>query len=82
MYYVYILKSILNPEKIYAGYSTNLKQRLETQNSGGSIHTALNRPWELIYYSVFKNIDEAKKFEEYLKTPSGKAFALKRLLSK
>jgi predicted GIY-YIG superfamily endonuclease len=82
MFYVYFLKSLKNPKQSYIGYSTNIEDRLETHNSGGSIHTSKYRPWELIYYIAFKNPDEAKKFEAYLKTPSGKAFALRRLLPK
>lgn len=82
MFYVYFLRSLKNPKQSYIGYSTNIEDRLETHNSGGSIHTSKYRPWELIYYSAFKNSDEAKEFETYLKSSSGKAFALKRLLPK
>ena len=80
MYYVYFLKSLKNPHQSYIGYTTNIDERLETHNSGGSIHTAKYRPWELLFYIAFKNIQEAKNFELYLKTPSGKAFFKKRLL--
>ena len=82
MFYVYFLRSLKNPHQTYIGYSTNIEDRLETHNSGGSIHTAKYRPWELIYYSAFKNENEAREFEAYLKTPSGKSLALKRLLPK
>ncbi|HBY05787.1 TPA: hypothetical protein DEG75_02465 [Candidatus Dependentiae bacterium] len=30
MYYVYLIQSSANPSKTYIGYTTNLKQRLET----------------------------------------------------
>ncbi|MFI5333216.1 MAG: GIY-YIG nuclease family protein [Candidatus Babeliales bacterium] len=82
MFYVYFLKSLKNSKQAYIGYSTNVEDRLETHNSGRSIHTAKYRPWELIYYIAFKNSGEAREFETYLKTPSGKAFALRRLLPK
>jgi predicted GIY-YIG superfamily endonuclease len=62
----------------YAGYTKNLEQRLETHNSGGSIYTALYRPWELVMYLGFKNESKAKEFEQYLKSQSGRAFAKKR----
>lgn len=78
MHYVYILKSVNYPELFYVGYTTNLKQRLETHNSGGSIYTASNRPWELIMYLGFVQEDRAKEFEQYLKSQSGRAFAKKR----
>jgi len=77
-HYVYIIKSVKCPEKVYVGYTTNFKQRLETHNSGGSIHTRKERPWELVVCMAFKNMDCAKQFEKYLKSHSGRAFAAKR----
>jgi predicted GIY-YIG superfamily endonuclease len=78
LYYVYLIQSIKHPEIRYVGYSINLKERLSTHNSGGSIYTKKDRPWKLIMCSVFKNIDCAKEFEKYLKSQSGRAFAKKR----
>ncbi len=77
-YYVYRIKSVICPDKVYVGYTTNLKQRLKTHNYGGSIHTRKNKPWELIVCIAFKDIDCAKQFEKYLKSQSGRAFATKR----
>ena len=77
-YYVYLIESIQNPEMRYIGYTTNLKKRLATHNSGGSVHTSKERPWRLIMCSAFDNIDCAKQFEKYLKSQSGRAFAKKR----
>jgi predicted GIY-YIG superfamily endonuclease len=79
-YYVDLIRSIKNPNVKYVGYTTNFKQRLETHNSGGSIHTRKNRPWELVVCIAFNNMDCAKKFEKYLKSQSGRAFATKRFL--
>ncbi|KKQ49824.1 MAG: hypothetical protein US69_C0002G0099 [candidate division TM6 bacterium GW2011_GWF2_38_10] len=67
-YYVYLIKSIKHPEKLYVGYTTNVKQRLETHNSGGSVHTKKDRPWELVMCMAFKDMDCAKEFEKYLKS--------------
>jgi predicted GIY-YIG superfamily endonuclease len=78
MYYVYLIKAINYPEKYYVGYTINLKQRLETHNSGGSIHTAQYRPWELVMYLGFSDQARAKEFEKYLKSQSGRSFAKKR----
>ena len=77
-YYVYLIRSVNFPETIYVGYTLNLKKRLETHNSGGSIHTKKDRPWELVMCSAFKNMDCAKEFEKYLKSQSGRAFIKKR----
>lgn len=77
-YYVYLIRSIKYPETLYVGYTTNIKQRLETHNSGGSIHTRNDRPWELVMCIAFKSMDCAKQFETYLKSHSGRAFVKKR----
>ena len=76
-YYVYLLKSIANPNITYVGYTTNIKNRLATHNSGGSVHTGKNRPWKLIVCIAFDDINCAKQFEKYLKSQSGRAFAKK-----
>ncbi len=78
MFYVYLLKSVNFPDQKYVGCTDNLKERLETHNSGGSIYTKPYRLWKLIMCSAFKNIDCAKQFEQYLKSQSGRAFAKKR----
>jgi len=62
MYYVYLINSINYPETFYVGYTTNLDQRLETHNSGGSIHTAKSKPWKLIMYLGFVEQARAKEF--------------------
>ena len=38
-------------------------------------------PWELVFYAAFQEEVAARKFERYLKSGSGRAFAHKRLLS-
>ncbi len=79
MYYVYLIQSKKSSDKIYIGYTINLKQRLETHNSGGSVYTSDDRPWELIFYIAFRDQQKALEFEKYLKSHSGRAFAKKRL---
>ena len=77
-YYVYLIRSIKCPNTVYVGYTINFKQRLETHNSCGSIHTRKDRPWELVVCMAFKDMRCAKKFETYLKSQSGRAFVSKR----
>ena len=79
MYFVYLLKSINNPEENYVGYTTNLKQRLTVHNSGGSPHTMKYKPWKLNCCLAFEEKFRALDFEKYLKSHAGKAFAKKRL---
>ncbi len=78
MFYVYLIRSIKFPEQKYIGHTDNLKERLETHNSGGSIYTKIYRPWELVMYLAFQTKDTAIKFEKYLKSGAGRAFAKKR----
>lgn len=79
MYYVYILKSF-QTDQIYIGYTRNLKTRLVAHNTGTSFHTAKYKPWKLQVFLGFKDKLNATAFEKYLKSHSGRAFALKRLL--
>ena len=78
MYYVYLIRSLKDSSKTYIGYTTNLKQRLETHNSGGSVHTKDFRPWKLVVYLAFDTEEKAIAFEKYIKIGSGHAFAKKR----
>jgi len=79
MFYVYLIKSIENPEQRYVGFTTDLKRRLAAHNSGASRHTAKFRPWKFVTYLAFSDERNAREFEYYLKTGFGKAFANKRL---
>ena len=47
---------------------SDVARRLETHNSGGSIHTVANRPWQLVAAIEYSNVDSAVKFERYLKS--------------
>jgi putative endonuclease len=78
MYYVYLIKSLKDPLKKYIGYTTDIEQRLNTHNSGGSIHTKQHRPWKLVVYLAFDSENKAREFEGYIKVGSGHAFAKKR----
>ena len=80
MYFVYLLKSINFPDQIYVGYTTDIDNRLNTHNNGGSLYTAKYKPWKLHSYFAFEDKYKALKFEEYLKSHAGKAFANKRFL--
>jgi predicted GIY-YIG superfamily endonuclease len=80
MYYTYIIRSIEHPEKIYVGWTKDLKKRVSKHNGGGSSYTAKYKPWKLLYYSAFISREKAYKFEKYLKSSSGKAFLRKRLI--
>ncbi len=80
MCYTYILRS-LKSKIFYYGYTNNLKERVNQHNAGLSKSTKPHRPWKLVFYTAFETEQQAKNFEQYLKTGSGKAFAYKRLVS-
>ena len=80
MYYVYIIRSIKDPEQIYVGYTSDLKKRLSNHNCGTTPHTEKYAPWELEVCIGFRSPEKAFEFEKYLKSGSGRAFKNKRLL--
>jgi putative endonuclease len=63
VHYVYILRSIAEPDRFYVGSSADLKQRLAYHNSGASTHTVKFRPWKLLWYSAFTTKAVAEQFE-------------------
>lgn len=67
MYYIYLAKSKKN-NKVYIGYTSDLRKRLKDHNFGRSKYTKPLRPYELIYYEAFKNKKDAKTREQSLKT--------------
>jgi len=48
---------------------------LDWHNAGQNIHTARNRPWKIVLSMEFASEATAARFERYLKTGSGRAFA-------
>ena len=79
MQYVYILRSLAEPERHYVGTTADLKARLVKHNAGAVSHTSKYAPWRIKTYLAFDDEAQALAFEKYLKTASGRAFAKKRL---
>jgi len=69
-YYFYVLQSKKN-DKLYLGYSKDPFKRLKQHNYGKELATKPNVPYELIYFSGFKNKKDAASCEKYFKTTSG-----------
>lgn len=80
MHFIYILKALNFPDKIYVGYTLNIIDRLDVHNNGGSVYTKDFKPWELVWHCQFKDKIQALAFEKYLKSHSGRAFMQKRIL--
>ena len=79
MKYVYILESLAFPERHYVGGTLDLRRRVREHNSGLSAHTSKYVPWRLVTYVAFSDHEKADRFEAYLKTGSGRAFAKRHL---
>jgi predicted GIY-YIG superfamily endonuclease len=71
--FVYILRSIENPERRYIGVSSNVAARLNGHNAGEDPSTA--RPWFVDVCVELRSEQMALRFEKYLKSGSGHAFA-------
>ena len=82
MYHVYLLRSKSHPDQTYVGSTGDLKNRLTEHNAGKSTHTNKFRPWELMAYVALPDRPLAERFERYLKSGSGRAFAKRHLDSK
>ena len=73
--FVYVLRSDSDPKRHYVGLTSDINQRLIWHNAGRSGVTVRNRPWKLVVSLEFVDTTSAWRFERYLKTGSGRAFA-------
>ena len=80
MYFVYILQS-LKDNKLYTGYTSNVKRRFEDHNKGLISITKYRRPFKLIYLEGYLNQQDATSREKFFKTGWGRTH-LKRVLKK
>lgn len=81
MKYVYILQSIPCPDEYYNGCTDDFTERLKAHNAGKSPHTAKYLPWKPVVVICFADDQRAVEFERYLKSGSGRAFAMKHFRS-
>lgn len=72
---VYILRSDSDPARHYVGITNDVHARLDWHNHGSCGHTTNHRPWSLVVSMEFCSEKEAVRFEKYLKSGSGRAFA-------
>jgi len=74
-HFVYVLESARNRDHHYTGLTSDVPARLAAHNNARSLHTAKRGPWKLLVAMEFTDEDCAARFERYLKTGSGRAFA-------
>jgi predicted GIY-YIG superfamily endonuclease len=76
---VYILRSDADSARHYVGITNDIEARLEWHNHGPCGHTKSHRPWSVVVSMEFRSEREAVRFERYLKSGSGRAFAKRHL---
>ena len=73
--FVYVLRSVADPSRHDVGVTSHPSTRVTSHNAGESPHTAKHRPWRLLATMEFASEALALKFERYLESGSGRAFA-------
>ena len=73
--FVYVLKTDAGAPRYYVGVTSNVGQRLVWHNDGHCTHTAKHGPWRIHVVVEFSDEVHATRFEQYLKSGSGRAFA-------
>jgi putative endonuclease len=73
--FVYVLRSDSDPSRHYVGVTADADRRLDWHNHGPCGHTVAHRPWSVTVVIEFPTEQCAVRFEQYLKTGSGRAFA-------
>ena len=78
MYYTYVLKSVID-DKLYIGWTNDLKQRIAKHSNGYVKVTASRRPLKLVYYEACTSKEKAIAREKYFKTGFGRRFLKLRI---
>ncbi|MFM8701310.1 MAG: GIY-YIG nuclease family protein [Hyphomicrobiales bacterium] len=78
MWYVYFLE--LSNGSIYVGSTPDLKRRFESHQKGQVQSTKACAPMQLKSYVAVETETTARELEQYFKSGSGKAVAMKRFL--
>ena len=73
--FVYVLQSAADPSRHYVGIAADPRSRLAWHNAGPCGYTVAYRPWSISVSIEFPTEKDALRFERYLKSGSGRAFA-------
>jgi putative endonuclease len=77
--FVYILRSDADPHRHYTGITSDVDARIDWHNHAPCGCTTHHRPWSLLVSMKFRDETAARRFEKYLKSGSGRAFARRHL---
>jgi putative endonuclease len=78
--FVYIIRSVNHPGRRYVGVTSDPEARLNAHNSGQNRSTAPWRPWCIDVCVEFRTERVALRFERFLKSGAGHAFAKRHLV--
>jgi putative endonuclease len=73
--FVDVLRSDSDPSRRYVGIASDPDERLRWHNEGPCGYTVAHRPWSIAVSIEFPTERQALRFEHYLKSGSGRAFA-------
>ena len=73
--FVYVLKNADQRPRFYVGLTSDVNARVSEHNTGRCPHTASRGPWARHVIIEFPDEGRAVRFERYLKSGSGRAFA-------
>ena len=77
-FYTYVLLSLAD-NKLYIGWTDDLKHRLGQHEKGAVTATRSRRPLRLVYFEAGRDRSKAIAREKYLKTGFGRRFLKGRL---
>lgn len=66
MHYFYILKSV-EDARYYYGSTTNLSRRFKEHMDGKVVATKFRRPFRLVYYEAYEDLQNARRREQQVK---------------
>lgn len=69
----------MKDDKLYVGWTDDLKQRIKKHNSGKVIATKTRTPFEIVYYEACLNEEKAIQREKFFKTGFGRRFLKSRI---
>ena len=69
-------------DKLYLGYTVDLRKRITRHNTNKSSYTKNKGPWVLVYYESYRSKEDAISREHRLKYYGRALFELKKRINK
>ena len=78
MFYVYVLRN--QSDKLYIGYSSDLKRRMQ-EHQRKHVPSTASGDWKLVYYEAYLNEKDARYREQRLKDGRAQTHLRRRISS-